>query len=112
MNTFQTTDWQNLPATQHVGETGFVLMKTVWLDHIKIRQIKYSANYKADHWCSKGHIIYCLNGEYELHLKDGSIHKFSQGMGYQTFDNAENPHMAVSKNGCLLFVVDGDFLKS
>ena len=25
----------------------------------RIRKVEYSVGYKADHWCSKGHIILC-----------------------------------------------------
>ena len=110
MTTLQTTNWEKLSPIKSNGETGFSLIKTSWLNEIQIRMIEYSVNYKADHWCSKGHIVFCVSGEYELHLKDGSVHQLSEGTSYQTFDDDANPHMAISKNGCKLFVVDGKIL--
>lgn len=112
MKIFQITDWSNTEISEHKGETGMATIKSVWLGKIQIREIEYSPNYRADHWCGKGHIIYCLEGEYELHLKDGTIHKLAKGSCYQATDNEENPHLAASKSGCKIFVVDGDFLNS
>jgi hypothetical protein len=108
---FQTTHWENIPATEHKGETGTAIWKTLQYDKIRVRMIEYSENYKADHWCSKGHIIYCVEGEFISHLKDGREYLLSAGMSYQTSDDEENPHLSTSKYGCKLFVVDGDFLK-
>ena len=108
---FQTTNWSILPTTKHHGETGFALMKTMQFEKIRVRMIEYSPNYKADHWCSLGHIIFCVEGEFISHQKDGSEQLIKKGMSYQTSDNQENPHMSTSEKGCKLFVVDGDFLK-
>ena len=108
---FETTDWTNLAATEHKGETGTALWRTMHYDKIRIRLVEYSAGYKADHWCSEGHIIYCVEGEFISHLKDGSEYLLKKGMSYQTTDDTENPHLSTSEKGCKLFIVDGDFLK-
>jgi len=44
--------------TQHVGT-------------IPVRMVDYTAGYIADHWCSKGHIRLCLEGELHTELEDG-----------------------------------------
>ena len=108
---FHTTNWDYVPLTSHAGETGTASWKTLLFDKFRIRLIEYSPNYRADHWCSIGHIIYCLEGEFISHLKDGSQHHLHKGMSYQTSDDELNPHMSTSEKGCKLFVVDGDFLK-
>lgn len=108
---FHTTDWQSIPITEHKGETGIALWRTLQFNGLRVRQIEYSANYKADHWCDKGHIIYCIEGEMTTHLKDGSSYILKKGMSYQTSDDKANPHMSISEKGCKLFVVDGEFLK-
>ncbi len=33
--------------------------------------VEYTAGYVADHWCSKGHILLCTEGELETELADG-----------------------------------------
>ena len=108
---FQVTDWEKIPVTQHEGETGTATWQTIQFELLRIRLVRYSANYKADHWCSKGHIIFCVEGEFTSHLKDGELHKVKQGMSYQVTDNENNPHLSTSDKGCVLFIVDGDFLK-
>jgi hypothetical protein len=57
---FQTINWEHCKKVQHPGETGFAIWQTMQYDGIRLRLVEYSANYKADHWCEKGHIIHCL----------------------------------------------------
>ncbi len=108
---FQITNWQDVPKTEHKGETGTAYWQTLQFDGIRIRMVEYGAGYKADHWCDKGHLIYCIEGEMTTQLKDGSTHILKKGMSYQTTDDKENPHSSTSLNGCKLFIVDGSFLK-
>ncbi|MGZ3933008.1 MAG: DHCW motif cupin fold protein [Bacteroidia bacterium] len=108
---FQITDWEQIPKTEHAGETGTAYWQTLLFDSIRIRMVEYSPGYSADHWCEKGHIIYCIEGEMTTTLKDGSRHVLKQGMSYKTTDNPRNPHSSLSAGGCKLFIVDGGFLK-
>jgi hypothetical protein len=57
---FSTTDWLTIEATVHEGITGEALWKTVYINDVRIHLIEYSPDYVADHWCSKGHIIFAL----------------------------------------------------
>lgn len=107
---FQLTDWSSIPAVEHKGETGVATWKTQQFGGLRIRMVEYSANYKADHWCEKGHIIFCIEGEMDTELADGSIHTLKKGMTYQVSDDLSS-HRTRSKNGVKLFVVDGEFLK-
>lgn len=107
---FHTTDWSSLPSTEHKGITGTAFWKTIQFDGLRIRMVEYSANYTADHWCEKGHVIYCIEGEMDTELSDGSIHTLSAGMSYQVSDGMSS-HRTSSANGVKLFIVDGDFLK-
>jgi hypothetical protein len=106
---FQTTDWENIPATEHKGETGTAFWKTVQFEELRIRVVEYSKNYKADHWCEKGHVIYCIAGEMDTELAGGMIIKLSKGMSYQVSDKLSS-HRTSSEKGVKLFIVDGDFL--
>ncbi|KIO75197.1 hypothetical protein TH53_21950 [Pedobacter lusitanus] len=106
---FENTDWENIPATRHNGETGFALWKTIDYGDLRIRVVEYSKNYKADHWCSKGHVIYCIEGEMVSELADGSEYKLTKGMSYQVSDELSS-HRTYSEQGVKLFIVDGSFL--
>lgn len=107
---FQVTDWEHVPVTEHAGETGIAYWKTLQSGSLRIRMVEYSANYKADHWCQKGHVIYCIEGEMLTELSDGKEWKLSKGMSYQVSDNLGS-HRTSSVEGVKLFIVDGDFLK-
>jgi len=107
---FQITDWEKIPAVEHKGETGTAYWKTLQFEGLRIRMVEYSANYKADHWCEKGHIIYCVEGEMDTELADGRTMKLSKGMSYQVSDELSS-HRTNSAAGVKLFIVDGDFLK-
>jgi quercetin dioxygenase-like cupin family protein len=74
------------------------------MNDIRIRIVEYSAGYLADHWCNKGHIIYCIEGEMETELQDGRKFILSKGMSYQLGDN--EAHCTYTQGGCRLFIVD------
>jgi hypothetical protein len=107
---FQITDWSLIPAVEHKGETGSAFWKTLQFGDLRIRMVEYSSNYKADHWCQKGHIIYCIEGEMTTVLSNGQEFKMTQGMSYQVSDDLSS-HRTCSEKGVKLFIVDGGFLK-
>ncbi|HEY4797960.1 MAG TPA: DHCW motif cupin fold protein [Bacteroidia bacterium] len=107
---FQQTDWSNLPAEEHKGETGMAYWRTLQFGDLRIRMVEYSKNYKADHWCEKGHIIYCIEGEMTTELSDGKKFVLKKGMSYQVSDELSS-HRTFTKEGVKLFIVDGAFLK-
>ncbi|BAT60226.1 hypothetical protein GJW-30_1_02762 [Variibacter gotjawalensis] len=102
---FGTTDWSDVPATEHAGDAGTATWRTREFGGIRVRMVEYSAGYVADHWCEKGHILLCLDGELETELKDGRAFKLAAGMSYQVADGAE-PHRSRAPKGARLFVVD------
>jgi quercetin dioxygenase-like cupin family protein len=102
---FQTLHWSSIPREEHKGETGMAYRQTQMVNDIRVRMVEYSPAYKADHWCSKGHIIFCTEGEMDTELEDGRIFKLSQGMCYFVGDNCE-AHRSSAKEGCKLFIVD------
>jgi hypothetical protein len=106
---FQTIDWKNIPRTEHPGETGMAYWQTQQLQGLRIRYVEYSAHYKADHWCQKGHIVYCLKGDVINELQDGSRTRLQAGMSYVVSDNASS-HRSITENGVHLLIIDGDFL--
>jgi len=102
---FGITDWQEVERTEHSGETGTAYWKTKQFGSIRVRMVEYSAGYLADHWCSKGHILFCIEGELDTELHDGRRFTLKPGMSYQVADNAE-PHRSSTDMGAKLFVVD------
>jgi quercetin dioxygenase-like cupin family protein len=108
---FQTIDWTPIEKVEYKGETGTSFWQTIQFDGLRIRLVEYSKNYLADHWCRKGHIVHCLEGEYLSELESGERHVLQKGMTYVVSDEASS-HRSVSENGVKLLIVDGDFLKS
>jgi hypothetical protein len=102
---FGTTDWSRVERIEHKGETGVAYWRTREFNGIRVRMVEYSPGYHSDHWCSKGHIILCLEGELHTELADGRTFVLSAGMTYQVADNAE-AHRSFTASGARLFVVD------
>jgi quercetin dioxygenase-like cupin family protein len=102
---FGTTNWSDVESTRHAGETGFALWRTRHFDSLRARMVEYSPGYRADHWCEKGHILLCLDGELHTELKDGRVFVLTPGVSYQVADNAE-PHRSWTERGAKLFIVD------
>jgi hypothetical protein len=102
---FGTTDWSAVEPTLHRGDAGTALWRTREFGGIRVRMVEYSPGYVADHWCDKGHILLCLDGELQTDLADGRSFTLKPGMGYQVADGAE-PHRSRTSTGARLFVVD------
>ncbi len=102
---FTVTDWNSVAPEKHVGEKGVAIWKVLNFGNIRIRVVEYSPGYVADHWCDKGHIIYCVEGEMTTELKDGQMFVLKKGMSYQVGDNP-NSHRTRTETGVTLFIVD------
>ncbi len=102
---FGTTDWATVPRTEHAGETGKAYWQTQNFGPVRVRMVEYTPGYVADHWCAKGHILLCLEGELHTELEDGRTFTLTPGMSYQVADNAE-PHRSRTTTGARLFIVD------
>lgn len=102
---FGITDWSQIPQTEHKGESGLALWRTQHFSDIRVRLVEYTPGYLADHWCRKGHILYCIAGELQTELADGREFTLGPGMSYQVADNAE-PHRSRTSVGARLFIVD------
>jgi len=107
---FQTIDWTAVEKTEHKGETGTAYWQTLQFDGLRIRIVEYSENYLADHWCQKGHIVHCLEGEFTSELETGERVILKKGMTYVVSDELSS-HRSLSKDSVKLLIVDGDFLK-
>ena len=102
---FDTTDWTAIERTEHKGETGAAYWRTREVGGVRVRMVEYTPGYLANHWCSKGHILLCLEGELHTELADGRTFVLKPGMTYQVADNAE-AHRSSTATGARLFIVD------
>ena len=108
---FQTIDWTSIEKVEHIGETGIAYWQTMQLEGIRIRLVEYSPGYLADHWCQKGHIVHCIEGEFISELSTGKKIKLSKGETYIVSDELSS-HRSVSIKGVKLLIIDGDFLRN
>jgi quercetin dioxygenase-like cupin family protein len=108
---FQTTNWEAVPVTTSPGEQGTATYKTLSFEGFRMRLVEYSKNYRADHWCKAGHIVYCIEGEMTSELADGRTFTLRKGMTYTVSDDA-SMHRSYSKEGVKLLIIDGQFLKN
>lgn len=102
---FDTTDWQQVESTEHAGQTGMAYWRTRVFGVIRVRMVEYTPGYQADHWCTKGHILLCLEGELETELEDGRKFVLTPGVGYQVDDQA-GAHRSSTAKGARLFILD------
>ena len=102
---FGTVDWAAVESTSHAGVTGTATWRTRQFGDVRVRMLDYSAGYLADHWCSKGHFMLCLEGELTTELADGRRFTLTPGMSYHVADGAE-PHRSSTQVGARLFVID------
>ena len=106
---FQTIDWNNIEKTIHPGDAGTAFWQTIQFDGLRIRLVEYTPGYVADHWCRKGHIIYCLQGTFVSEMEDGNHFTLTTGMSYVVSDDASS-HRSTTADGVKLLIIDGDFL--
>ena len=102
---FGITDWSAIEPTEHKGESGLAHWRTQNFGSIRVRFVEYTPGYLADHWCVKGHILLCVEGELHTELEDGRTFVLTAGMSYQVADNSE-PHRSSTEAGAKLFIVD------
>jgi hypothetical protein len=107
---FRTVDWSGIPREEHKGETGTSFWRTVMIGGLRIRIVEYSPGYLADHWCQKGHIVHCLEGEFVNEQENGDTTVMTKGMTYVVSDGASS-HRSRTDGGATLLIIDGDFLK-
>lgn len=107
---FHTLDWDKIEKVEYKGERGTSFWQTLLVDGLRVRIVEYTAGYLADHWCQKGHIVHCLEGEFVSELENGQKDILTKGMSY-IVSNDLSSHRSTSVNGAKLLIIDGDFLK-
>jgi quercetin dioxygenase-like cupin family protein len=102
---FGTTDWTQIERVEKSAQAGKAFWRTQQFGDMRVRMVEYTPGYVSDHWCVKGHILLCLEGELQTELADGRSFTLKPGMSYQVADNAE-PHRSTAPLGAKLFIVD------
>lgn len=102
---FGVTDWSTIDPVTHSGESGHAEWRTCQFGDLRVRMVRYSENYLADHWCAKGHVLLCVAGRLVTELSDGRVFTLTPGMSYQVADDAE-PHRSRTDAGATLFILD------
>jgi quercetin dioxygenase-like cupin family protein len=103
---FENVDWSVVPAEEYKGESGASFWRTVEHGNVRVRTVDYSPGFRADHWCSRGHVLLVLDGELTVDLRDGRSIRLVRGSGFQTGDDPENPHLVRTEKGARVFIVD------
>ena len=103
---FTIVNWAEVPPRENLGVTG----RALWRDHdigdLHVHMAEYSPGYKADHWCSTGHVLSVLKGQLVTELKDGREFTLNAGMSYIVSGDEVNPHRSHTDTGATLLVVD------
>jgi hypothetical protein len=107
---YTVVDWDLIKETTHPGESGLAIWRTLQFAGLRVRIVEYSAGYVADHWCQKGHIVHCLEGEFITEQENGESMKLKKGMSYIVSDELSS-HRSIAKRAVKLLIIDGDFLK-
>ena len=102
---FATTNWEHVEPTLHPGESGEATWRTQDFGDIRVRRVTYSPGYMADHWCDKGHVLYCLTGQLVTDLADGRRVILGPGMSYQVADSTL-AHRSSTTVGAELLIID------
>jgi hypothetical protein len=101
------TDWSRLPATAAPGASGAAQARARQLGDIQLRLVDYGTGYLADHWCSKGHIIYVIAGALAIEHQDGTpACLLTSGMSWHVADGEDPAHRVRSETGARVFIVD------
>ena len=108
---YQAIDWAEVPRTEHKGDPGVSYWRTLELAGLRVRIVEYAPGYVADHWCQKGHIVHCLEGEFVNEQENGDRTVMTKGMTYVVSDGMSS-HRSRTERGATLLIVDGDFLKA
>ncbi len=103
---YSVIDWDNVTIEKHSGETGFAWSRTIETGNINIVLVEYSPGFRADHWCSRGHVMHLLEGELNIELKDGSVIRITKGMSCCFSDCQATAHKPFTGIGAFLLVVN------
>jgi hypothetical protein len=98
-------NWNAVASEKVPGTTGYARVRTQKMGTVRVRLVKYSRRFFADHWCEKGHIVLVLKGMLVLEHKNRPACRIKKGMSYLIGDRSM-AHRARSRNGATVYIVD------
>jgi quercetin dioxygenase-like cupin family protein len=102
---FTITDWTQITSIEHPGEKGKATWRTQEIGNLRIRMVEYTPGYRADHWCTRGHVVLVLEGELWTELGDGRKFLLQPGMTYEVSSEVGR-HKSSTMTGAKLFIID------
>jgi hypothetical protein len=99
-------NWASIGPVVQAGETGTATTRTRNLGEVQLRLIDYSSGYKADHWCSKGHILHVIAGNLLIEYEDNGATSLTAGMTWHAADGALPAHRVICGSGASVLIVD------
>lgn len=103
---FTAIEWSAVPASVQTGDPGEATSRTFEHADLRVRVVEYSPGYVADHWCDRGHVLYALEGELVVELRDGRAFALRPGMSFVVSDCGDAAHRVVTRGGAKAFIVD------
>ena len=99
-------DWSRTPTTRTAGASAGATSRAHKTNDVQLRVVDYDLGCLADHWCSKGHILYVISGSLTIEHGEGKeSYELAAGMSWQTADDG-SPHRMRSVGGARVFIVD------
>jgi len=102
---FSVVRWSELSPTLTAGETGTATQRLAEVGGLRTRLVEFSAHYRADHWCSQGHLVFVASGSLVTELEDGRRFETPAGSGFQVGDG-KPAHRSSTVGGATVFIVD------
>lgn len=99
-------DWANEPTVTLPGETGTATARTRRFGDLQLRFVDYSADYLADHWCDKGHVLFVVAGSLVIEHRDGSRFELVAGATWHVADHGAAAHRVICEREATVFIVD------
>jgi hypothetical protein len=101
------TDWSQCPVTTIAGASGAAHARACQIGGVQLRIVDYGAGYLADHWCTKGHVIYVISGALAIeHEDDTPACVLTEGMSWHVGDGEGPAHRVRCEGGARVFIVD------
>jgi hypothetical protein len=101
------TNWSSISAVMVPGASAVAIARIRQVGDVTLRVAEYAPGYLANHWCSKGHVIYVIAGELTIeHQNDRPACALSAGMSWHVADDEEPAHRVRSETGATIFILD------
>jgi len=94
-------DWSRTPATRTAGATS----RAHKTNDVQLRVVDYDPGYLADHWCSKGHILYGLPAHADRELVGLLTVAVLDRETSVDYADDGSPHRVRSIGGARVFIV-------